>query len=72
MEKKEVGDALRSGENISMETERGGQSRRDWAKKFLVGYIQEKTVVAEKIHPTDRQRDWSQLKRPVKPVGAKP
>ena len=77
----EVGDALRRGEKGSIETEGGGQSRRGetdlratrrgWSKHSLVGYIQEKMVVAEKICTKDGQRHLSQLKRPVKPVGAK-
>ena len=46
-------------------------TRRGWSKHSLVGYIQEKTVVVEKIRTADEQRYPSQLKAPVKPVGAK-
>ena len=77
----EVGDALRSGEKGSMETGGRGWSRRGeadlrgtrrgWKKHSLVGYIQEKTVMMEKVCSKDGKRYWSQLKRPVKPVGAK-
>ena len=77
----EVGDALRSGENGSTETRGQGQSRRGEAdrrgtrrgraKHALVGYIQEKMVMAEKICSKDGKRHRSQLKRPVKPMGTK-
>ena len=55
-----------------MEQKRQGGTRRGGEKHSVVGYIQEKMVVVEKIRPKDRQRYWSQLKRLVKPVGAKP
>ena len=41
------------------------------AKNLLVGQIQEKVVMAEKVHPEDWNRDRSQLKEPLKPAGAK-
>ena len=46
-------------------------TKRGQAKNSLVGYIQEKTMVAEKICTEDGQRHQSQLKRPFKPVGAR-
>ena len=79
--KEEFGDALRNGEKGSTETGGRGLSRRGeadlrgtrrgQAKPSLVGYIQERTVVAEKICIEDEQGHQSQLKRPVKHVGAK-
>ena len=69
---KEVGDALRSGEKGIMETG-GGQSRRGeadfrrswrgWAKNSLVGNIQEKTMMVEKISSKDGYGYRSQLKK---------
>ena len=48
-----------------------GGTRRGQTKYYLVGYIQEKMVMAEKVCSKDGKRYWSQLKRPVKPVGTK-
>ena len=45
--------------------------RRRAAKNLLVGHVQEKIVMAEKVHPEDRNRDRSQPKKPLKTVGTK-
>ena len=41
------------------------------AKNLLVGHVQQKIIMAEKIRPERRNRDRSQLEHPVKTTGSK-
>ena len=75
--REKVGNTLRGGEESSLERRRWrrqrgkAQGRRRAAKKLLVGHVQKKIVMAEKVRPEDRNGDWSQLKKPLKTAGTK-
>ena len=47
------------------------ENQESLRKNPLVGNTKEKSLMAEKIHPKDGERDWSRLKRPLKMVGQK-
>ena len=72
-----VGDTLWGGEESCSERRRWrrqrgkAQGRRRAAKNLLVGHIQKKIVMAEKVRNEDRNKDWSQLKKPLRTAGTK-
>ena len=74
--REKVGETLWGGEEISSKRRRrqrirGKAQGRIAAENLLVGQVQEKIVMVEKVRPEDRNGDRSQLKKLLKTVGTK-
>ena len=75
--REKVGDTLLGGEESSSERRRQwrrrgkAHRRRRAAKNLLVGLVQKKIVMAEKICPEDWDGDMNKLKKPLKTAGTK-
>ena len=69
----EVGDALQSGEEScpgarvhrKRDENHSRRTRCRLTENLLVGHIQEKVMIVEKVSTKDWDRDWSQLESPI-------
>ena len=60
-------------EDISGEEEKkmAGEPRENVTENLLIGHVQQKILIAKKIHPEDLNRNRKQLEHPVKTTGTK-